>query len=174
MSSFTDSGPPGPTKGAKRKFVDIYDSSKETFPNDPWYALDHDYIMVTVRDMCDKLITSLRRYESVDRGIKDLLKGARDAKNLPSVKQCRLAVLGEQGKGKSSLINALLDHKLLDTSGGSAACTAFATIILHKEGSIDHTKNSDVKIEFWSMEEIGIRIKEQMDRRRKTKQGRFY
>ncbi|KAF1850656.1 uncharacterized protein K460DRAFT_412323 [Cucurbitaria berberidis CBS 394.84] len=170
MTRPTDTEPPneqahhGTTHARKRKFKDTYDPSKEDFPDDPWYALDHDRITTTVRNMCDNLIIPLQRHESVDQGIKDLVKALQAAKQLPRIKNLRLASLGEQGKGKSSLINAVLDRKLLGASGGSVAETAFATTVLYKEGADDHTRRSDVKIQFWDAEETGVRIKEQIDR----------
>jgi hypothetical protein len=93
-----------------------------------------------------------------------LKRQAEDMKKLPDMKKLNVAVLGEQGIGKSTLVNALLDRKILDKSGGSTACTAYATRIEYKKGAADGTRVSDVKIEFFSDEEIEAFIKDQINR----------
>jgi len=132
--------------------------------NNSWYAIKPEEITVVVGDMCDKLTTPMEKYTSVDQGFQDLINAAKAAKRLPDTQHCSVAVLGEQGIGKSSLVNALLDRSLLDRSGSSKACTAYATIIEYKPGAHDHTTRSDLSVEFFTKEEFRECIKEQIDR----------
>jgi hypothetical protein len=126
----------------------------EQYPDDPWYALNYEEIISLVHELCDALIASLRKYSSDIESINDLIKAAQAAKSFPNIKQFFLAVLGEQGVGKSTLINALFDRNLLDSSGSSHACTAFATLLVHLEGASDDTSQSTVMIRFFDDKEI--------------------
>ncbi|KAF1940545.1 P-loop containing nucleoside triphosphate hydrolase protein [Clathrospora elynae] len=171
MATQPDTEPPNPRSQAglaspgtkKRKYT--YDpSSKEQFPDDPWYSLDHENIIAMVGNMCDSLVNPLQKFAPDFEGVQELIKAAEEAKKLPDIKQFCLAVLGEQGVGKSSLINALLDRDLLENSGSAQACTALATKILHKKGATDDTRKSDVRIEFLDEEEIGECIDGQIER----------
>jgi hypothetical protein len=74
-----------------------------------------------------------------------------------------VAFLGEQGIGKSSIINAVFDRELVNVSGSSSACTAYPTIITHKEGIMDDT-TSDIRIEFLNMQELRDSTEEQIRR----------
>ena len=140
----------------------------EEVANNKWYAIKPEEITVVVGGMCDQLTTPMEKYTSIDQGFQDLINAAKAAKKaakkLPETKHCSVAVLGEQGIGKSSLINALLDRPLLDRSGSSKACTAYATILEYKPGADDHTTRSDLLAEFFTKEEIEGCIKEQINR----------
>lgn len=105
----------------------------------------------------------LESYAALDESIKDLIDAAEAAKTLPNVTALRVAVLGQQGVGKTTLINALFDRYLLGTSGGSKACTAFVTIIKYKEGAPDDTSVSDVIIYFYNKSEMKICIEGQIN-----------
>jgi energy-coupling factor transporter ATP-binding protein EcfA2 len=155
----------GVTPSNKRKFRETYDPSiNEQFPQDPWHTLNHESIIDQVGELCDELTIPLERYVGIDEAIENLKKQAEDARKLPDMKKLRVAVLGEQGVGKSTLVNALLDRKILDNSAGSTACTAYATTIEYKPGVADNTQVSDVKIEFFSEEEIDAFVKDQHNR----------
>jgi hypothetical protein len=155
----------GATPSNKRKFRETYDpSTNEQFPQDPWHTLNHEIIIDQVGELCDEFTIPLEKYAGVDEAIQNLKTQAEAAKKLPDMKKLRVAVLGEQGIGKSTLVNALLDRKILDKSAGSTACTAYATTIEHKPGAADNTQVSDVKIEFFSEQEIDAFVKDQHNR----------
>lgn len=141
---------------------ETYDSSKEQFPDDPWYTLEYEDITMKIGNLCDRLAKPLQEYASLEPGIQDLIDAAQAAKILPSITKLCLAVLGEQGAGKSTLVNALLDRKLLERSGGTKSCTAYATVIEHKVGADDKTQLSDINVEFLDEKEIKITVKEQI------------
>ncbi|KAF2034165.1 hypothetical protein EK21DRAFT_85612 [Setomelanomma holmii] len=93
-----------------------------------------------------RLINSLRRFSVIDPSIRDLVIAAEKASMLPDVTNLRVAVPGEQGIGKSTLINALMHRNILGTSGFSKACTSFVTILIHKPGAADDAEFSDITI----------------------------
>lgn len=154
----------GATSSSKRKFCETYDPSSEHFPNDPWHVLNHEIIIDQVRELCDELIIPLEQYATLDQAIANLIQKATVLQKLPDMKKLRVAVLGKQGAGKSTLVNALLDRKILDASASSSACTAFATSIEYKEGAADGTRVSDVKIEFLSDAELRLFVSDQVNR----------
>ncbi|KAI4958200.1 hypothetical protein J4E86_003797 [Alternaria arbusti] len=136
----------------------------EELANNRWYALKQEEIKVLVEELCDKLTSAMQKYSSVDQRFQDLIDAAEIARKLPDIRYYSVAVLGEQGIGKSSLINALFERGLLDRSGSSKACTAYATVLEYKPGATDHTTLSDLLVVFFNKEEIKDCIKEQMDR----------
>jgi hypothetical protein len=130
------------------------------FPDHPWFPLNHEDIKDFNTDLCSKFKRRLQRYAAIDKSIESLIRAAENAKTLPNAKILRLAVPGEQGIGKSTLINALLNRNILSTSGGSKACTSFVTIIKHKPGAGEDTTLSDVTIDFWSLPHMEADIDE--------------
>jgi GTPase SAR1 family protein len=153
------------TPSQKREFTHMHNATiDEELASCPWYSLKPEEIAKMVGDICDKLTTTMKKYASVDQRFEDLSNAAKLVKKLPEIRHYSVAVLGEQGIGKSSLINALLDRGLLDRSGSSKACTAYATIIEHKPGADDHTTLSDFLVAFFTKEEIIDCIKEQINR----------
>ncbi|KAI4923976.1 hypothetical protein J4E85_008134 [Alternaria conjuncta] len=128
----------------------------EELANDRWYALKQEEVKVLVEELCDKLTSAMQKYSSVDQRFQDLIDAAKIARKLPDIRHYSVAILGEQGIGKSSIINALLDRGLLDRS-------AYATVLEYKPGATDHTTLSDLLVVFFTKEEIRDSIKEQMN-----------
>lgn len=142
----------------------VYDPGCEESPDKPWYSFDHKDIENKVNKMCMELLNPVRRFAFVDLEIGELIAALRFARTLPAPTKINIAVVGDQGIGKSSLINALLHRDLVDVSASSIACTAFATIIKHKRGASDSTQESDVKVEFLNEREIREFVEEQIRR----------
>ncbi|KAF1912969.1 hypothetical protein BDU57DRAFT_597438 [Ampelomyces quisqualis] len=161
MSEVVDTGPTGthldPTDGTSRKrplhISENLDAS-EQFPDHPWFKLNHLDLQDFNNKLCSVFKARLERYASLDESIKDLVDAAEAAKRLPNVTVTRVAVPGQQGVGKTTLINALFDRYLLAISGGSRACTAFVTIIKYKDGAADDTKTSDIIVHFYNEAEM--------------------
>jgi hypothetical protein len=169
--------PPGPsnprqatsqdtTSSKKRKFKDVYTpNAKEQFPDVPWYNLDYEIVTDLVNKMLDEIIIELERYAAIDSGIKSVIDAAEEAKKLPDLEKCCMAVLGEQAAGKSTLITALIGgRKLLEKSGNTKSCTAVPTVLVHKKGANDDTRLSDVTIDWMGPEECSAQIREQIAR----------
>lgn len=152
------------TSPQKRSFKELQNTttSHEELLQELWYAINPDEIVMMVENMCDKLTTPLQKYAHIDSRFQDVIDAVNRKRNPPDVRQFNVAILGEQGTGKSSVINALLDRGLLDRSGSSKACTSYATILEHKKGASDQTKLSDLTVEFLNEEEIRHIIKEQI------------
>ena len=144
----------------------VYDSSIEDFPDQLWYTLNLDRLGEKLLHMCNELGRSIATYKIVDEEIADLRRTLMHAKLIPRPKRINIAVVGNQDMGKSSITNALMNRHLVEVMGGSEACTAFATIIEHKEGAPDDTDLSDVKVTLLSLDEIHEFVEEQIRRGR--------
>jgi hypothetical protein len=142
----------------------VYDPSHEELPDKLWFALNHQQLQQKIRKICLKIGNALRNRTSDDQEIVDLIEALEAAKSTPHIKEIRIAVVGEQGIGKSSTINAVLNRDVVDVSAHAHACTTFATIIIYKEGAADNTTSSDVKIEFLNEVELREFIEEQIRR----------
>jgi hypothetical protein len=153
MAGNAPSEPPGLTQASsqgtpvsrKRQLAKVYSpSAKEQFPDVPWYDLDYQLITDMVHEMLDEIIDGQQRFAATDSGIKGVIDAAKEAKNLPDLEKCCMAVLGEQGAGKSTLVTALMGgRKLLEKSGNTKSCTAVPTVIAHKKGADDDTRQSE-------------------------------
>ncbi|KAF3052346.1 hypothetical protein E8E11_010428 [Didymella keratinophila] len=150
--------------GRKRTDDTVYDPSIEDLPDHPWYALDDQTLKNNILRMCDELGRPVVDCEINDPQIHELLGALARAKKTPGPRQVNIAVVGSQGVGKSSTLNALLNRDLVDASASSSACTAFATIIQYKEGSADDTTLSDLKVTFLEIDEIRDFIEEHIRR----------
>lgn len=144
----------------------IYNSSQETLPYDPWFALDHESIRNGIHQLCAPLLDLTIDHDEEDGEIFHFRKTVRSAQVSPPGTPFYIDFLGDQGIGKSSIINALFDRILVNVSSSSSACTAFTTIILHKDGAEDETVESDLRIQYLSDDEIMEHIEEQVRRYR--------
>lgn len=141
-----------------------YDPSTEALPDHVWYALDNKLLHQKIVHMCEDLGKPVFNCGIDDPEITELIKALNRAKNIPPAKKVNIAVVGIQGAGKSSTINALLNRDLVDASASSSACTAFATIIEYKDGAADDTDLSDLKVTFLDLHEIRDFVEEQIKR----------
>jgi hypothetical protein len=146
--------------------MEVYNATTdEQFPRLPWYDLNYQNIIDMVNEMLDEFIFGLDKFASTDPRIKALLDEAEKAKSFPDLEKCRMAVLGEQGAGKSTILTALMGGRnLLDRSGDTKSCTAVPTIIEHKKGADDNIRESDVTIQWLSADEILAHVLEQIRR----------
>ncbi|KAJ4337685.1 hypothetical protein N0V95_008266 [Ascochyta clinopodiicola] len=142
----------------------VYDPSSEDPPDCLWYTLDLELLRTTIQSMCEELARPVADCKTEDPEVIDLLKALRRAQKFPRPRKLKIAVVGNQGVGKSSAINALLNRYLVDASASSSACTAFATIVEYKEGAADDTNMSDLKVTFLELDEIRDFIEEHIRR----------
>ncbi|KAF3041863.1 hypothetical protein E8E12_001591 [Didymella heteroderae] len=142
----------------------VYHPSTEDLPDHIWYSLDDQLLNQKLVQMCNDLGRPVFNCNVDDPEITDLVRALGRAKKTPRAKTVNIAVVGNQGVGKSSTINALLNRDLVDASASSSACTAFATIIEHKAGAADDTDRSDLKVTFLDLYEIRDFVEEQIKR----------
>jgi hypothetical protein len=142
----------------------VYDPSTEDLPDHVWYSLDDQMLHQKLVQMCDDLGRPVFDCNVDDPEITELIRALGRAKKIPRAKKVNIAVVGTQGVGKSSTINALLNRDLVDASASSSACTAFATIIEYKDGAADDTDLSDLKVTFLELHEIRDFVEEQIKR----------
>ena len=152
------------TEGARRTDDEVYDPTTENLPDHSWYALDQELLCTTILRMCNKLGRPVVDSQIKDAEIADLLKNLDRAKTVPHPSKFNVAVVGNQGVGKSSMINALLNRDLVDASASSSACTAFATIIQYKIDANDDSDASDLKVTFLDIAEIRDFVEEYIRR----------
>ena len=90
--------------------------------------------------------------ESGDHNFFIFREAASSLKKQISLPSCTIALVGESGHGKSSLLNALLDqNKILPTSAVKA-CTAVVIEVTNSTG-----QNYEADIEFFT-KEVGISL----------------
>lgn len=142
----------------------VYDPSTENLPDKLWYKLDIDSIRTTIQQMCERLGLPVTNRKMTDSEIADFIKALDRAKKLPRPKKINMAVVGNQGVGKSSTLNALMNHNLVEASASSSACTAFATIIEYKDDAPDDSRVSDLRVTFYGIQQIHDFIEEHIKR----------
>lgn len=87
----------------------------------------------------------------------------REAEIAPSIQKFKIALSGDQGIGKSTLLIALVDgRRVVEVSPGREACTQFATIINLLPGASVNTKRSNLTVEFRAKSEIEDMVAEHM------------
>jgi hypothetical protein len=143
-----------------------YDPASENFPDDEWYALEHDKINNGFHDLCSDILQLVHNHNPNDTEVSNLNTALKSANTIPRGQNFYVAFLGEQGMGKSWLFNAVFNRDFVNVSSSSSACTAFPTIITHKHGVEDDTDESDFSIECFNEEEIRDCIDEQCRRYR--------
>jgi hypothetical protein len=143
----------------KRKHEDMGTPLDEALPP---HGLEHDKILCVIPQMFSNLTKLVEKYESISPENAELMKVLKRGYNVPRAKPFVVAFLGEQGIGKSTIINALLGRSLVTKSAGSSACTSFPTYITYKAGAPDDTTRSDVTVNMLDEEAMGDFIETQI------------
>ncbi|KAJ7814970.1 hypothetical protein B0H14DRAFT_3878507, partial [Mycena olivaceomarginata] len=120
LSSLT----PGPDD--EHQDQDFDTSAAEIFPPENAYGLVLDVIRALESQIADVQLAPERQQDLTD-SMKLLGRRA-------SQKPYKVAIVGRTGCGKSTLLNALLQRRLLPTSGKGAACTSVVTEISYSDG----------------------------------------
>jgi len=74
--------------------------------------------------------------------------------------QTVIAVVGDTGSGKSSLLNALLEHGNILPTSGMRACTAVVVRVSSNESSDNYEADVEFLAEKEWMDELGVLLKE--------------
>ena len=108
-----------------------YDTKDEKPPNEPYFepgfqeALKHG---TQLAGKIDRILHECELANDPDSQVYNMAKMAEDLRHFEAPAVCTIAVVGDSGVGKSSLINSLLgEAKLARTSGLGAACTSIVT-----------------------------------------------
>jgi hypothetical protein len=139
------------TNYAKRKNKEIDNPLDETLPS---YVMEHDKILNDISRMFSDLTKLVEEHESISPENAELLKILKGGLTIPRANPFVVAFLGEQGIGKSTLLNAVLGRELVTKSAGTSACTSFPTRIIYKAGAPDHSTHSDVTVKLLDQEEM--------------------
>ena len=114
--------------------------------------------------MCSQLLKLLQSSAADDTEILNLVTALQAGKIFPRGEEIMVALLGEQGIGKSTLINTLFDRPLASVHCGSTACTKYATFIRLKLNASEDIRQSDISIDTLSNLQIAYRIDENFRR----------
>lgn len=98
-------------------------------------------------EMCEQLLHSIDGVH-IDPAAEHLMEAIHSAYELPAREVINVAVTGSQGKGKSSLLIALVGKAVVDVSAGGRAETSYPQIIEWKQDAPDDTTRSDISITF--------------------------
>lgn len=83
--------------GASQSSTDpsSYDAATETFPDDPWYSLEHAAMENGVDSMCSGLLDLVHNHNSDDAEVANLERALRRAKIVPQGEDFDVAFPGE-------------------------------------------------------------------------------
>ncbi|KAL5443900.1 hypothetical protein PMIN06_008564 [Paraphaeosphaeria minitans] len=152
----------GPSKRAR---PDVYDPTKEPLPNHKFFQLDRGAIDGGLQMISAAVLDALSRARPQDKQLSALQTLARSFQKVSLPENLDVAVVGEQGLGKSLAINALQHRPNLSTTSASGgACTASAIRFCYKPDAAALSDSFDAKIKFMNDEELTENIQEHIDR----------
>jgi hypothetical protein len=112
---------------------------------------DLDPLILVLSDTCNNMIQAVSPVDPTMRETVDLLAELEGYKNGIPVKLTTVTMLGQQGIGKSTMINALLERNWAHVSGGSSACTQFPIRYVYKR-DIQNPNSVHITIRFQNAE----------------------
>ncbi|KAF2643057.1 hypothetical protein P280DRAFT_467149 [Massarina eburnea CBS 473.64] len=143
-------------RGSTRpKCTPAYDPSSEPLPKHAWYDLDRSGKGQEINDIVDMAtdVTATARPE--DKELISLRKMGNEVRGIDIVAHSEVAIVGQQGMGKSLLINALTNRRHFSkTSARGGACTASAIKYRHKSGASDTEETYDALVQFMDEESL--------------------
>ncbi|KAF2709597.1 hypothetical protein K504DRAFT_533941 [Pleomassaria siparia CBS 279.74] len=126
-----------------------YNPGQETLPDHPWSRLNKTAVDDGTRGIAEQVIALLAPARSVDKELSSVLKAANGVLEVAASTGKEVAIVGQQGMGKSLMINALQNRRNLSkTSARGAACTASAIKYLNKPGVGDLEDKYDAAVAF--------------------------
>ncbi|OBT81787.1 hypothetical protein VE02_09856 [Pseudogymnoascus sp. 03VT05] len=139
-----------------------YDVGSEEPPLEPFFASPFQTALQKGLDIAKDVADAMETAgQSLVAG-GDLQRLINDAKELSTFKSSEtrtIAVLGDSGEGKSSLINSLLHFPDIAKTGDiGAACTSVVTE--YRQKTTDHLAPITIEVEYLSIDEIEDLIKE--------------
>ncbi|KAH6700598.1 hypothetical protein BKA61DRAFT_705543 [Leptodontidium sp. MPI-SDFR-AT-0119] len=139
-----------------------YDVRDEEAPQEPFFTSAFQTALQNGLGIANKVVTAIEKVIGSSEPSSDLGRLFKDARRLGTFRSSdtrTIAVLGDSGEGKSSLINALLHvPEIAKTGDIGAACTSVVTE--YRQKTRDHTAPITIEVEYLSKSEIEDLIKE--------------
>ncbi|KAH8649442.1 hypothetical protein BGZ60DRAFT_534676 [Tricladium varicosporioides] len=143
-------------------YTSPYDVRDEEAPLEPFFTSAFQTALQSGLGIANKVVTAIEKLvgsSEPSSDLKRLLKDARKLGTFESSDTRTIAVLGDSGEGKSSLINSLLHFPEIAKTGDiGAACTSVVTE--YRQKTRDHTAPITIEVEYLSKSEIEDLIKE--------------
>ncbi|KAH6678502.1 hypothetical protein B0J14DRAFT_582898 [Halenospora varia] len=139
-----------------------YDVRDEEAPLEPFFTSAFQTALQNGLGIANKVVTAIEELVGPSEPSSDLERLLKDARRLGTFRSSdtrTIAVLGDSGEGKSSLINSLLHFPEIAKTGDiGAACTSVVTE--YRQKTKDHTAPITIEVEYLSKPEIEDLIKE--------------
>lgn len=115
-----------------------YNHMTDDLPDHAFYRLDTEEIQRLSGDISERVKNAVAYAGPKDHHILELSQTASNVAEVPSLKSIEIAAVGQQGCGKSTMINALQHcEKVSKTSASGQACTASPIRFCHKARAKD-------------------------------------
>ena len=143
-----------PQRNSRRtQCAKAYDPSSEAVPDHPWFEVHQNEKDKEVREIVDTVADIVLNARPEDKELLSIQKQCSKTSEIQVAKSSEIAIVGQQGMGKSLLINALQSRRdLSKTSARGGACTASAIKYRHKPGASDTGEKYDSLLEFMNDE----------------------
>ncbi|KFY44636.1 hypothetical protein V495_03340 [Pseudogymnoascus sp. VKM F-4514 (FW-929)] len=152
----------GPSDGNKNGTISAYDVESEPLPPEPFYSPTIQNALKKGLNIAMQTADALEnaRLSLVDGdNLPDLIHDAKALCKFEASDTRTVAILGDSGEGKSSLINSLLHYPDLAKTGDmGAACTSVVTE--YKSKTSNHKAPITIEAEYLSIGDIEYHIKE--------------
>ncbi|KAH7126594.1 hypothetical protein B0J11DRAFT_505324 [Dendryphion nanum] len=144
------------SRGSKASKIEPpYDPKDEEKPDTPWSRIAKQDMDLKIKNIFAKALYELAFARDEDRELILLRDALNELKPVPATPPRTVSIVGQQGMGKSLLINALLHRRNLSkTSASGGACTASAIKYIHKPGAEDLSETYDALIQFMNDESL--------------------
>ncbi|KAL5391071.1 hypothetical protein DPSP01_001562 [Paraphaeosphaeria sporulosa] len=152
-------------KRSKRGRQNVYNPTYESLPGHKFFRLDRGAIDDEFHKISTAVLKTLDGARPQDKQLAALQLLARRLQTVVIPETLDVAVVGEQGMGKSLAINALQHRpRLSTTSASGGACTASAIRFCYKQDAAEYSDSFDAKIKFMTDEELTESIEEHINR----------
>jgi hypothetical protein len=153
------------TRRSKRDRQNVYNPTYEPLPDHTFFRLNRGAIDDGFHRISAAVLETLTGARPQDKQLAAVQQLALRLQTVAIPEALDVAVVGEQGMGKSLAINALQHRPMLSTTSASGgACTASAIRFCYKADAQEFSDSFDAKIKFMNDEELTESIQEHIDR----------
>jgi hypothetical protein len=130
---------------------EAYNPQTEEYPDHPWYQMNKKIVEGKLAYMSNKLDGIVKNARAEDTELIKSQALARQISDVPQKDVTTVIMVGQQGNGKSTTCNALMDRlNLSETSAFGKACTQYLTMYTYRPGTGDYDEISDYQLQFWN------------------------